>query len=107
MENCEIVWKCMERIWNVYGTYEVMETHMERQCVWNVYMERIWKPIMERILHVWKNVWNVWNGNVDEEKAFLMGRHSGDDALPKCWREVEIDGTCVGSVERRIWVLGS
>ena len=49
----------------------------------------------------------IWNGNVDKEKAFLMGRHGGDDALPKCWREVESDGTCVGSVERRIWVLGS
>ena len=47
-------------VWNVYGTYEVMETYMERQCVWNVYMERIWKPLMERIWHVWENIWNVY-----------------------------------------------
>ena len=76
---------CMERI---YGTY--METPN------GTYMARLGK-YMERI----------WNGDVDEEKAFLMGRHNGDDAPPKCWREVEIYGTCVESVEKRIWVLGS
>ena len=47
-------------MWNVYGTYEAMETYMERQCVWNVYMEGIWKHIMERIWHVWENIWNVY-----------------------------------------------
>ena len=49
----------------------------------------------------------IWNGNVDEKNDFLVGRHHGDDALPKCQREVEIYGTCVERIEKWIWVLGS
>ena len=70
-------------------------------------MERIYATYMETYNGTYMARGTYVERNGDEEKVFLMGRHHGDDAPPKCWGEVEIDGTCVGRMEKRIWVLGS